>query len=81
MKEIKLSTVLIRAQRIAIEEERRIIVYRDENDVWTMNRYIPFFLQLEIRQLQTVILINAYTGYETITTVETVIPLLPWSIL
>lgn len=63
MKEIKLSTVLVRAQRIAIEEERRIIVYRNKEDVWTLDRYFPKHLNCVSK---SVILVNAYTGYETL---------------
>lgn len=80
MKETKLSNVLAKAVKIAQTEERRLIVYRNEADVWVFDSYIPLFLQSPTMAQRTVIFINAYTGYETITTVENVTTILPFAI-
>lgn len=63
MRQSKLHNVLPKAIKIAQEEERRVIVYRDRNDQWAYDRYFPQHLTTVSK---TVILVNAITGYETL---------------
>lgn len=72
----KLSNVLARAREIAVTEERRVVVYRDENDQWRLDRYLPEFIRLG-NPIRFCILVNAFTGYETITNSEAIVFYMP----
>jgi hypothetical protein len=78
--EPKLHNVLRRAVKISIEEERRVVVYRDENDQWRLDRYVPESI-LHGNPLRSCILVNDCTGYEITTNYEVIAFSMPRRIL